>query len=391
MLRLLGNARCGTADVEGTHRELRAGLADRFRGDDADRFADLDELAAREVAAVAAAADSATRLAREHGTDLDLLDAGFLNRVRELVDDLVVLRNELLAGERIVDVFLRDTADDAVAQRLEDVAAFHDRRDDDAVEGLAVLLGDDDVLRDVDETAREVAGVGGLERGVGETLARAVRGDEVLQHGEAFAEVRGDGRLDDFARRLGHQSAHAGELAHLLFTASGAGVGHHEDGVELAALGFDAAHVGEHLVRHVFRGAVPDVDDLVVALTVGDGAVEALALDLEHGLARALDDLLLARRNDHVVDADGDAGLRRVEEAEVLEAVEHLDGLGVAVVDEAVVDEILQTLLLEESVDIRDLFRNVGVEDHAADGGLDDLAVELLHFAVDDVLVVEVL
>ena len=33
-------------------------------------------------------------------------------------------------GERIEDVLLRDAADDAVAQRLEDVAAFHDRRDD---------------------------------------------------------------------------------------------------------------------------------------------------------------------------------------------------------------------------------------------------------------------
>ena len=97
-----------------------------------------------------------------------------------------------VAGERIVDVFLRDAADDAVAERLEDVAAFHDRGDDDAVERLAILFGDDHVLRDVDETAREVTGVGGLERRVGQTLTGAVRGDEVLQHREAFAEVRGD-------------------------------------------------------------------------------------------------------------------------------------------------------------------------------------------------------
>ncbi len=55
MLRLLGNARCRTADMEGTHRELRAGLADRLGGDDTDRFADLDLLAAGQVAAVAAA------------------------------------------------------------------------------------------------------------------------------------------------------------------------------------------------------------------------------------------------------------------------------------------------------------------------------------------------
>ena len=40
---------------------------------------------------------------------------------------------------------------------------------------------DDDVLRDVDETAREVAGVRRLERRVGETLTGAVRRDEVLR------------------------------------------------------------------------------------------------------------------------------------------------------------------------------------------------------------------
>ena len=66
--------------VERTHRELRAGLADRLRGDDADRFADLDHLAGGQVAAVAAAADAAPRLAGEHRADLHLLDARFLNR-----------------------------------------------------------------------------------------------------------------------------------------------------------------------------------------------------------------------------------------------------------------------------------------------------------------------
>ena len=42
-------------DVERTHRELRARLADRLRGDDADRLADVDRAAAREVASVARA------------------------------------------------------------------------------------------------------------------------------------------------------------------------------------------------------------------------------------------------------------------------------------------------------------------------------------------------
>ncbi len=41
------------ADVERTHRELRARFADRLRGDDADSFTDVDARAASEVATVA--------------------------------------------------------------------------------------------------------------------------------------------------------------------------------------------------------------------------------------------------------------------------------------------------------------------------------------------------
>ena len=98
--------------------------------------------------------------------------------------------------------------------------------DVDAVDRAAIVFADDHVLRHVDQAAGQVAGVGGLQRRIGQALARAVRGDEVLQHGEAFAEVRRDRRLDDFARRLGHQAAHAGELANLLFRSASAGVGH---------------------------------------------------------------------------------------------------------------------------------------------------------------------
>ena len=67
---------------------------------------------------------------------------------------------------------------------------------------------DDGVLRHVDETTGQVAGIRGLERGVGEALAGAVRRVEVLEHVEAFLEVRDDRALDDLARRLRHQAAH---------------------------------------------------------------------------------------------------------------------------------------------------------------------------------------
>ena len=52
---LLGNAARRAADVERTHGELRAGLADGLRGDDADSFAEFHHAAGCEVAAVALA------------------------------------------------------------------------------------------------------------------------------------------------------------------------------------------------------------------------------------------------------------------------------------------------------------------------------------------------
>ena len=45
--RLLGAPARGAADVEGAHGELRAGLADRLGGDDADGLAEVHHVAAR--------------------------------------------------------------------------------------------------------------------------------------------------------------------------------------------------------------------------------------------------------------------------------------------------------------------------------------------------------
>ena len=128
----------------------------------------------------------------------------------------VLCGDEHFARERIDDVFERHAAEDAVAERLDDLAGVFELGDSNAVERAAVELADDGVLRDVDEAAGEVPGVRRLERGVGETLAGAVRRDEVLEHRETLAEVRGDRRLDDLARRLRHQATHGGELTNLL-------------------------------------------------------------------------------------------------------------------------------------------------------------------------------
>src|ERR1700674_300496 len=78
----------------------RAGLADRLGGDDADRLTDLDQLAGRQVAAVAEAADTLTRLASEHRAHLDLGHACLDQVARLDVADFGAFFDQRLLGLR---------------------------------------------------------------------------------------------------------------------------------------------------------------------------------------------------------------------------------------------------------------------------------------------------
>src|SRR6266852_6204894 len=86
----LGNASGGSADVERTHGELCAGLADGLRGDDPDGFSEFDHAAGSEVAAVTQGANAASRLAGEHGANAHALDTRGLHGISQLFGDFLV-------------------------------------------------------------------------------------------------------------------------------------------------------------------------------------------------------------------------------------------------------------------------------------------------------------
>jgi hypothetical protein len=184
--------------------------------------------------------------------------------------------------------------------------------------------------------------------------------DEVLENRQAFAEVGGDGGLDDFARGLGHETAHTGQLTNLLRRTTRARVRHDEDRVEgrrpLLLAGFLVDHVlGADLVHHLFgdelRDLRPDVDHLVVALAVGDETFGVLLFDLLHVLLRLFEQLDLALRDDEIVHADRDAGLGRVAVAEMAKAVGEKNGFLLTEGAVAAVDEIAELLLAHHAVD----------------------------------------
>ncbi len=252
-------------------------------------------------------------------------------------------------------------AQDAVAQRLDDFTAFDQRTGVDALVGAAIVGGDHQVLRHVDQTAGQVTRVRGLQRRVGQTLSGTVGRDEVLKHVQAFTEVRRDGRLDDGAVRLGHQAAHAGQLADLGRATAGTGVGHHVNRVERFLIDFlafavDGLLLGQlrhHDLADFVAGLAPDVHDLVVALASGHQTGDVLLLDLLDFLLGALDQLVLLLGHQHVVDADRDAGARGQAEAVLQQLVSQHHGFLQAALAERGVDQARDFLLLERLVDVR--------------------------------------
>ena len=205
------------------------------------------------------------------------------------VDRGALLEHDAVAA-RPHDVLAEDRAE----QRLVVVLARRPRRHRDRLLGAAVLLADDHVLGDVDETTRQVARVGRAQRRVGEALAGAVGRDEELEHREALDEARLDRPLDDLALRVGHLTAPAGELADLLDVAAGAGGGHHVDRVE-------RVEVGPRGGRDLHVGLAPDLLDLLAPLGVGQEAAVVLLLDLGDHVLVGGQDLGLALLGDHDV------------------------------------------------------------------------------------------
>ena len=95
-----------------------------------------------------------------------------------------------------------DTAQNTIVEGLHDVIVALDGRSSQAAERTAVLLVDDHVLCDVNQTARQITGVGRLQCGIGKTLTGTVRRDEILEHRKPLLEVREDRVLDDLLATL---------------------------------------------------------------------------------------------------------------------------------------------------------------------------------------------
>ena len=96
------------ADVESPHRQLRARLADRLGGDDADRHPLFHHRAGRQVHAVAQAADAERGLAGHRAADDDLVDVELLDFVGPF-PGVIISFSATITSPLTVEIGLRAT------------------------------------------------------------------------------------------------------------------------------------------------------------------------------------------------------------------------------------------------------------------------------------------
>ena len=348
-----------TTNVEGAHGELRSRLADRLRGNDADRLADVDHGTPAQIAAIAFGAQAVAGITGQRRTYLDFVDAQFFNQITEVFADQRAGLDHRFLGGRIDHVENVNAAKDTITQGLDDFTALDQRLHGHTILGAAIFLDDHQILRHVDQTAGQVTRVRRLQRGVGQTFTCAVRRDEVLENVEALAEVGGDRRFDNRAVRLGHQATHPGQLANLCRRTARAGIGHHVDRVEgflldlvvLEIKHLDLAELFHHHLGHLLAGTSPDIDHLVIALAIGHQTVGVLAFDFLDLFFGSGNDFRLLRRHQHVVRTDRDAGAGCQTIAVLHQLVGENHGFLESAATESGVDQLGDFLLFERLVE----------------------------------------
>ena len=228
--------------------------------------AGLNQRIGSQVASIALAADAPVGKTAQHRAHAHHFDA----RVDDFVHHVV---GKLVARHYPVET-RNGVEQDAALQAVADIRQHHFFAvllgDEHTLGSAAVFLGDDDILRYVDQAAGQVARFCSTQGGIGQAFARAVTTDKVFQHAQAFAEVAANRHVDDSSRWAGHQPAHTGKLADLLELGFGrARPGDGEDRAIRIKRGFH--HLGD-----VFGSVVPGIDCLLVLLVLGNQTVTIL-------------------------------------------------------------------------------------------------------------------
>ena len=193
--------------------------------------------------------------------------------------------------------------------------------------------------------------------------------NKVLQHTQSLAEVRGNRCFDNRTIRLGHQTAHTGQLTNLCCRTTRAGVSHHVDRIErLLHHGLAILHAsfsgntiydgfGTQLIHHGLGNhiacAAPDIHNLVVALAIRHQTRGVLCMDFHHFFFCSRNQIAFFRRHQHVINANRNAGAGCISKTGIHQLIRHDNGVTQPALTEAGVDQLGNFLFLQSFIDQR--------------------------------------
>ena len=366
-----------TTGVERTERQLSTRLTNSLCSDDTDSLTLLYHTTGSEVTTITLAADALLRLTGQHRTNLDALNLRLLDGFSQRLGDFLTGSHDNLTSLGINHIVNGNTSEDTLRETANDLIAILQGGADKAAQRTAVLLVDNHVVRDVNETTSQVTGVSRLHGGVGQTLTGTVSRDEVLQHGHTLLEVRQNGVLNNLVSlgtgllRLSHQTTDTGELLNLVLTTTGTGVEHHEHGVEaLVGLG----HLLQQNVTDVIVDMGPGIDNLVVTLVIGDEAHVIVVGNLTNLLVTLGNEFSLLLRDDDVIEVERQTSLVSHTVTKVLDTIEEFASLGETDILDDGTNNVAQRLLVDNRIDEAYLLGNNAVDNHTTNRGFHHVA-----------------
>ena len=127
----------------------------------------------------------------------------------------------------------------------------------------------------------------------------------------------------------------------------------------------------------------PGIDNLIVTLVVGDESHVIVISNLTNLLITLLDQVGLLLRNDDIVEVERQTSQICHAVTEVLDTIEELTCLSETYILDYIGDNVAQTLLRDDLIDIAYLLRDDAIHDDTTYRCLDHVAFRL---AVDDVV-----
>ena len=164
----------------------------------------------------------------------------------------------------------------------------------DAIFRTAILIVNDDILGNIDQTTGQITSFCSTQRGISQTLAGTMRGNEVFQRRQTFAEVGANRHGNNTTGRIRHQTAHTSHLGNRTETTFCRAGKRHNGKVTIRV------HVFSDCLPNFVGGILPDFNDAVILFAFRALSTAKRLLKLFHIEQSFFDKLLFLRRHGNI-------------------------------------------------------------------------------------------